>query len=106
MNSITTQTTIVTIKVEKNYKKDVVTLKLLLRQNKGLKAVISFAIKEFYAAIENGRGLRQDKRTLLRKKFQSYNKQVQQATKIKEDYVATSTEDCHDTEFSLISASQ
>ena len=106
MNSITTHTTIVKKKVEKNYKKDVATLKLLLRQNKGLTVVISVATKEDYAAIENGRGLRQAKITLLRKIFQSYNKQVQKATKIKEDYVAISTEDCHDTKFNLISASQ
>ena len=105
MNSVTTHTTIVTKKVEKNYNKDVATLKLLLRQNKGLKVVISFVTKEDYATIENGRELRQAKTTLLQKIFQSYNKQVQQATKIKEDYVATSTEDCHDTEFNLISAS-
>ena len=91
MNSVTTHTTIFMKNVEKNYKKDVATLKLLLRQNKGLKVVISVATKEDYATIENGRGQRQAKTTLLRKRFQSYNKQVQQATKIKEDYVTTST---------------
>ena len=65
MNSVTTHTTIVTKKFEKNYKKDVATLKLLLQQNKGLKVVISVATKEDYAVIENGRGLRQAKTTLL-----------------------------------------
>ena len=34
VKSVATHTSIVMTKVEKNYKKDVVTLKLLLRQNK------------------------------------------------------------------------
>ena len=34
VNSVTTHTSIIVTKVEKNYKKDVATLKLLLRQNK------------------------------------------------------------------------
>ena len=50
MNSVATKTTIVVREVEKNYKKNVATQKLMLRHYKELKAKISTAIKEDYVA--------------------------------------------------------
>ena len=50
VNSVVTKTAIVVIKFEKNYKKNVVTQKLMLQYNKELKAEISIATKEDYIA--------------------------------------------------------
>ena len=46
MNSVVTKMAIVATKVEKNYKKNVATQKLMLRYNKKLKANISIAEKQ------------------------------------------------------------
>ena len=50
VNSVVTKTAIVVIKFEKNYKKNVVTQKLMSQYNKELKAEISIATKEDYIA--------------------------------------------------------
>ena len=67
MNSVATKTTIITTEVEKNYKKNVATQKLMLRHNKELKVDIFIvtinvveqetfiATKENYVMTENGR---------------------------------------------------
>ena len=48
MNYVATKTLIITIKVEKNYKKNVAIQKLVLRPNEKLKVEISVASKEDY----------------------------------------------------------
>ena len=48
VNSVATKTATVTIEVEKNYKKNVATQKLMLRHSKELKAEVSIATKEDY----------------------------------------------------------
>ena len=48
MNSVAEKTTIIAIEVEKNYKKNVVTQKLMLRHNKDLKVEIYVATEEDY----------------------------------------------------------
>ena len=50
VKSIVTKTATVATKVEKNYKKNVATHKLMLRHNKELKAEVSVATKEDYVA--------------------------------------------------------
>ena len=50
VNSVATKTTIVATEFENNYKKNVPTLKLMLRHNKELKVEISVATKEDYVA--------------------------------------------------------
>ena len=55
VNSIATKTSIVATKAEKNYKKNVVTQKIMSPHNEELKTEISVAIKENYVAIKNGR---------------------------------------------------
>ena len=48
VNSVATKTGIVRTKVEKNYKKNVTTQKIMLRHNKELEAKPSVATKEYY----------------------------------------------------------
>ena len=60
-NSIATMTSIVVKKVDKKYKKNVATQKILLRHNEELKT-------------ENGREMRQAKTSLSQQRFQCYNK--------------------------------
>ena len=55
VNSVVTKTSIVTTIVEKNYKKNVATQKLMLRHNEEMKTKISIVIEKFYVVIENGR---------------------------------------------------
>ena len=50
VNSLVTKTAIVSTEVEKIYKKNVVTQKLMLRHIKELKVDISVATKEYYVA--------------------------------------------------------
>ena len=78
VNSIATKTSIVTTKVEKNYKKNVATHKIMLRHNEELKAKISITTKENYVTTENGRERRQAKTSLSQQRFQCCNKQFNQ----------------------------
>ena len=64
VNSVETKTTIVSTEVEKNYKKNVATRKLMLRHNKEVKADISVGTKENYVATENGREMKLTKTSL------------------------------------------
>ena len=57
-------------------------------------------------ATKNSRTMRPAKTNLSRQRISMLQQTVQPATKTKEDYVATFTKDCCDTEFSLSSASQ
>ena len=50
MNSVATNTVTVLTEVEKNYKKNVTTQKLMLRHSRELKAEVSVATKEDYVA--------------------------------------------------------
>ena len=53
VNSIATKTTSVMTEVEKNYKKNVTTQKLMLRHSKELKVEVFVVRKEDYVAIIN-----------------------------------------------------
>ena len=106
VNSVATKTSIVTTKVEKNYKKNVATHKIMLRHNEELKAKISITTKENYVAIENGRERRQAKTSLSQQRFQCCNKQFNQQQRSKKEICRNIFRVCRDTKFNLSNARQ